>query len=377
MEILAAIPHYGFWFLLLLTVLVFVHEMGHFLVARWCGVRVEVFSIGFGPELLGFTDRHGTRWKFSAIPLGGYVRMFGQESNALEGQAAVAMTPEEEAVAFNRKNVGQRAAIVAAGPAANYLFAIVVLAGLFLIYGKTLQSTEIGEVVQGSVAGQAGLLPGDKIVTMNGDRLESFDVLAGQVRLHLDQPLTLGIDRAGKHLDFKLTPQIIEETDMFGNKQRVGRLGLRSSGNGAVERLGVVDAIGESVHEVYRMTTGMLTGIGQMLTGKRSADEVGGALRIAKMSGDMAQLGFASLVSLAVLLSVNLGMINLFPVPMLDGGHLVYYAAEALRGKPLGARAQEWGLRLGVALVLSLMVFATWNDLVYLKVFDYIKSLFT
>ncbi len=377
MEILAAIPHYGFWFLLLLTVLVFVHEMGHFLVARWCGVRVEVFSIGFGPELLGFTDRHGTRWKFSAIPLGGYVRMFGQESNALEGQAAIAMTPEEEAVAFNRKNVGQRAAIVAAGPAANYLFAIVVLAGLFLIYGKTLQSTEIGEVVQGSVAGQAGLLPGDKIVTMNGERLESFDVLAGQVRLHLDQPLTLGIDRAGKHLDFKLTPQIIEETDMFGNKQRVGRLGLRSSGNGAVERLGVVDSLGESVHEVYRMTTGMLTGIGQMLTGKRSADEVGGALRIAKMSGDMAELGFASLVSLAVLLSVNLGMINLFPVPMLDGGHLVYYAAEALRGKPLGARAQEWGLRLGVALVLSLMVFATWNDLVYLKVFDYIKSLFT
>jgi len=377
MEILAAIPHYGLWFLLLLTVLVFVHEMGHFLVARWCGVRVEVFSIGFGPELLGFTDRRGTRWKISAIPLGGYVRMFGQEGNVLEGESAPVMTPEEQSVAFNRKNVGQRAAIVAAGPAANYLFAIVVLAGLFLVYGKTLQSTEIGEVVQGSVAGQAGMLPGDRIVTLNGDPLESFDDLAMQVRLHLDQPLTLGIDRGGKHLDLALKPQIVEEEDIFGNKQRIGRLGIRSSGNGQVQRLGVGAALRESTHEIYGMTTGMLTGIGQMITGKRSADEVGGALRMAKMTGDMAQIGFASLVSLAVLLSVNLGLVNLFPVPMLDGGHLVYYAWEALRGRPLGARAQEWGLRVGVAFVLSLMVFATWNDLVYLKVFDYIKSLFT
>jgi len=377
MEILAAIPHYGLWFLLLLTVLVFVHEMGHFLVARWCGVRVEVFSIGFGPELLGFTDRRGTRWKISAIPLGGYVRMFGQEGNVLEGESATVMTPEEQSVAFNRKNVGQRAAIVAAGPAANYLFAIVVLAGLFLVYGKTLQSTEIGEVVQGSVAGQAGMLPGDRIVTLNGDPLESFDDLAMQVRLHLDQPLTLGIDRGGKHLDLALKPQIVEEEDIFGNKQRIGRLGIRSSGNGQVQRLGVGAALRESTHEIYGMTTGMLTGIGQMITGKRSADEVGGALRMAKMTGDMAQIGFASLVSLTVLLSVNLGLVNLFPVPMLDGGHLVYYAWEALRGRPLGARAQEWGLRVGVAFVLSLMVFATWNDLVYLKVFDYIKSLFT
>ncbi|MET1028376.1 MAG: RIP metalloprotease RseP [Dongiaceae bacterium] len=377
MEILAAIPHYGLWFLLLLTVLVFVHEMGHFLVARWCGVRVEVFSIGFGPELLGFNDRRGTRWKISAIPLGGYVRMFGQESNVLEGESATAMTPEEQSVAFNRKSVGQRAAIVAAGPAANYIFAIVVLAGLFLVYGKTLQSTEIGEVVQGSVAGQAGMLPGDRIVTLNGDPLESFDDLAMQVRLHLDQPLTLGIDRGGKHLDLALKPQIVEEEDVFGNKQRIGRLGIRSSGGGQVQRLGVGAALRESTHEIYGMTTGMLTGIGQMITGKRSADEVGGALRMAKMTGDMAQIGFASLVSLAVLLSVNLGLVNLFPVPMLDGGHLVYYAWEALRGRPLGARAQEWGLRVGVAFVLSLMVFATWNDLVYLKVFDYIKSLFT
>ncbi|MDY0883036.1 RIP metalloprotease RseP [Dongia soli] len=377
MEILAAIPHYGFWFLLLLTVLVFVHEMGHFLVARWCGVRVEVFSIGFGPELFGFTDRLGTRWKFSAIPLGGYVRMFGQESNALEGQAAAPMSEEDAAVAFNRKSVGQRAAIVAAGPLANYVFAIVVLTGLFLVYGKTLQSTEIGEVMPDSVASEAGLKAGDKIATLNGSPLEGFEDLAMQVRLHLDEPLQLGIDRAGQKLDFTLKPRIVEEEDTFGNKQRVGRLGIRSSGNGNVRKLGVGQSVVEATHQVYQMTTGMLTGIGQMITGKRSADEVGGALRIAKMSGDMAEIGFASLVSLAVLLSVNLGLINLFPIPMLDGGHLMFYAAEALRGRPLGARAHEWGLRLGVAFVLSLMVFATWNDLVYLKVVDYIKSLFT
>jgi regulator of sigma E protease len=303
--------------------------------------------------------------------------MFGQDGNALEGQAAAPLSEEDAAVAFNRKTVGQRAAIVAAGPLANYVFAIVVLAGLYLAYGKTLQSTEIGEVMPDSVASEAGLKAGDKIVTLNGSPLEGFEDLAMQVRLHLDDPLQLGIDRAGQKLDFTLKPRIVEEEDTFGNKQRVGRLGIRSSGNGKVRKLGIGESIVEATHQVYQMTTGMLTGIGQMITGQRSADEVGGALRIAKMSGDMAEIGFASLVSLAVLLSVNLGLINLFPIPMLDGGHLMFYAAEALRGRPLGARAHEWGLRLGVAFVLSLMVFATWNDLVYLKVVDYIKSLFT
>lgn len=377
MDFLADISHYGFWFVVVLTVLVFVHEMGHFAVARLCGVRVETFSIGFGPELLGFTDRRGTRWKLSWLPFGGYVKMFGQEDNIIEGEAAKALTDAERAVSFREKSVGRRAAIVVAGPAANYVFAIVVLAILYATLGRPYSPPVIHALVENSAAAEAGLLPGDRIVEINGTRIDHFEDIQDIMQLNLDQPLVMVVQRGEQRLPLQVKPRMVEEKDIFGDMQRVGRIGIQGDRPSELTKLGIGEAVTGSVQEVYRISAGILTGVKQMVTGMRSTEELGGVLRIAKMSGDVAQFGFISLVNLAVLLSINLGLINLFPVPLLDGGHLVFYAAEALRGKPLNVRAQEWGLKLGLALVLSLMLFATWNDLVYLKVFDYIRALFT
>ncbi len=377
MDFLAEISHYGFWFIVVLTVLVFVHEMGHFAVARLCGVRVEVFSIGFGPEMFGVTDRHGTRWKVSWLPLGGYVKMFGQEDNAIEGEAAKPMTAAERAVSFKEKSVGRRAAIVVAGPLANYVFAIIVLAVLYATIGRPFSAPVISELVEGSAAAEAGLLPGDRVVAINGARIEHFEDIQDIMQLNLDQPMALVVQRGDQQLTMDVHPKIVEEKDIFGDTLKVGRLGIRGGKPGDLTQLGVGESLVAAVQEAYRVSAGILTGVKQMVTGVRSTDELGGVLRIAKMSGDVAQFGFLSLVNLAVLLSINLGLINLFPVPLLDGGHLAFYAVEAVSGRPLNGRAQEWGLKIGLALVLSLMLFATWNDLVYLKVFDYIRALFT
>jgi regulator of sigma E protease len=377
MEILQQIPQYGFWFLVVLTVLVFIHELGHFLIARACGVRVEVFSIGFGPELFGWTDRTGTRWKFSWLPLGGYVRMFGQEDNVLEGESARPMTREERAVSFRHKNVGQRMAIVVAGPAANYIFAILVFAVLYAAAGKLSIPPVVGEVLANSPASEVGIVSGDKIVQVDGSSVDDFNDIIYSVQSNLGSLLTLEIDRAGKPVTVQLKPREIHDKDSQGKDVSFVGLGIRNTDQHTITRLSVVDSFVSANVDVYKATVGTLKGLWQMVAGERSSQEVGGALRIAKMSGDVAQLGLISFIAFAAALSVNLGLINLFPVPLLDGGHLAYYAIEAVRGRPLGDRAQEFGLKVGLALVLSLMLFATWNDLVYLKVVDFVKSLFT
>jgi regulator of sigma E protease len=378
MEFFSGVPHYAISFLLVLTVLVFFHELGHFWIARRNGVRVETFSIGFGTELFGFNDRHGTRWKFSLLPLGGYVKMFGEADTVFtpDGQER-RLTPEERAVSFVHKTVGQRAAIVVAGPVANFLLAIVLLAALFATYGKPFSSNEIGVVRQESAAQAAGIVPGDRIVEVNGQRIERFEDIAAIVRLGLDEPLDIVVDRQGQELRLSAQPVIVEEVDIFGNKQRVGRLGIESAGEGGVVHYDPLSAVWVAVEDTWRMTVGTLQAVWQIINGSRPAEELGGVLRIGKAAGDIAKISFASFVSFAALLSINLGLINLFPIPMLDGGHLAFYAAEAVRGRPLGARAQEWGFRVGLALVLSLMVFATWNDLVSLKVLAYLKNLVT
>lgn len=380
MEILNQIQHYGFWFLVVLTVLVFIHELGHFAVARWCGVRVEVFSIGFGPELFGWTDKTGTRWKFSWLPLGGYVRMFGQDENALEGEAARPMSDAERAVSFKNKTVGQRMAIVFAGPAANYLFAFSIFTALYAVAGKPVIPPVVGKVFAESPAALAGILPGDTITRVNGTEIESFYDIQYVVQSNLGEALTIDISRNGQPVSVEVTPGTVRSKDPETGKE-TSFVGL---GFGLGEDVKSVDkplSVGESAvvagSDIYRATIGTLKGLWQMVTGLRSSEEIGGVLRIAKMSGDVAQVGFVSLIAFSAALSINLGLINLFPVPMLDGGHLVYYVVEAVRGKPLGERAQEFGLKVGLALVLSLMLFATWNDLVYLKVVDFVKSLFT
>ncbi|WP_374383857.1 RIP metalloprotease RseP [Dongia sp.] len=378
MDIAADFSRNVFVFLLLLTPLVFVHELGHFLVARWCGVRVEVFSIGFGRELFGFTDKHGTRWKFSLLPLGGYVRMFGQAPNELEGgELPVEMSEADRKVSFMNKSVGRRAAIVAAGPIANFIFAILVLTVLFWGFGKQFISPVIDEISPGSAAQEAGLLPGDKIIALNSRQIATFEEVADYIHLNLDQPLQVTVERNGAQQTVMATPKIIVQKDILGRDAQVARLGVISKSGGPMIQLGLTDAAKAAVDYCYTKTTEMLQGLWQMIWGVRPASEIGGVLRIATLSGAVAEIGFYQLTIWAVMLSLNLGLINLFPVPMLDGGHLAYYAVEAARGRPLSEGAQEWGLKIGLAMVLSLMIFATWNDLVYLKVVDFFHGLFT
>jgi regulator of sigma E protease len=369
MSFLSGFPHYAVSFLLVLTVLVFFHELGHFWVARRNGVRVETFSIGFGQELFGFNDRHGTRWKFSLLPLGGYVKMFGEGDSALtaDGKERI-LTPEERAVSFSHKSVGQRAAIVVAGPVANFLLAIVLLAGLFIAYGEPSSESVVGEVVPDRPAAAAGVMVGDRITQINGQAVTSFDDVTTIVMGAQDGPMKIVVERDGQSLEITALPAARASEDA-----KKGRLGIRN----AMVATNPLTAVWKAVQETWRMTGAILTAVGEIISGERSAKELGGVLSIAKLSGDIASIGISQLINFAALLSINLGLLNLFPIPMLDGGHLAFYAVEAVRGRPLGARAQEWGFRVGLALVLTLMLFATWNDLVNLKVLAYLKNLVT
>ena len=379
MEFLIDLPRYALSFVAILTVLVFVHELGHFWIARRCGVRVEVFSIGFGPELFGRTDRAGTRWKFSALPLGGYVKMFGHPATVTEADGGERpMTAEERRVAFLCKSLAQRTAIVLGGPLANFLFAVVVLAGLFSLYGQQFSSNEVGSVLEGSHAEAGRKEAGVRLLSLNGQPIERFEEIAAIVQLGLDEPLDIMVERDGRPLALVASPQIIVQTDNFGNIHRIGRLGIGSTGGGEVVQYDPLSAVWAATVETYRLTAATLKAVGQMVVGTRPAEELGGILRIAKMSGDVTQTGLVAAISFAALLSINLGLINLFPIPMLDGGHLAFYAIEAVRGRPLGERAMDWGFRIGFVLVIALFVFATRNDLMLIPgVVDFIKRLIT
>jgi regulator of sigma E protease len=362
-------------FLLILTVLVFVHEMGHFLVARWHGVRVEVFSIGFGREIFGFTDRAKTRWKFSMIPLGGYVKFFGDANAASQpGDDVAQLSEEERKVAFPCQGLAARSWIVAAGPLANFLLAIVLFAALFATVGQPFTPAVIGDIVEGSAAAEAGLQPEDRIVAIDGDAIERFEDVQRIVRPSPNQELSIEVLRDGERIALVAVPKASTQTDNFGNTQTIGLLGVTRTGVEYV-RHGPGVALWRATLETWEVTTDTLDAVGQIIVGARSTDELGGPIRIAQMSGTVAQIGFATVIWFMAVLSVNLGLINLFPIPMLDGGHLLFYGIEAARGRPLGERAQEYGFRIGLALVFSLMIFVTFNDLANLQVFDFFKRL--
>lgn len=353
-----------FGFLVVLTVLVFVHELGHYLIARRNGVRIEVFSIGFGPEIVGWNDRAGTRWKVSALPLGGYVKMFGDSdgSSVMPASNATEMTEAERAVSFFCKPLGQRAAIVAGGPLANFVFAIVVMSALFATYGQPYMPPDIGNILPGSAAEAAGMHVGDVVTSIDGNPIARFDDIKRLVELGPGKPMTIVVLRSGQEVTLNVTPNAVDE----GDGRRIGQLGVRGGSAVKYIRRDPASAVLHAFSETWNLSASTLGAMWQMITHKRSADELGGPLRIAQLSGQVAQIGVGALLSFMAMLSINLGLINLFPVPVLDGGHLLFYAAEAIRGKPLGQKAHEYGFRIGLALVLTLMVFATWNDLVHL-----------
>ena len=470
---------YGGAFIVVLSILVFVHEWGHYIVAVKNGVKIDSFSIGFGKELFGYTDQRGTRWKFSLIPLGGYVKMFGdvdpasashsEEVKDEDSEEMRPLTEEEKKVAFFNKSVGARAAIVFAGPAINFLFAIVLMAGLFIFVGEPVTPAVAGAVIADSPAYQAKFQPHDVILSIDGVKIRRFEDIRREVMIALDTPLTFTVQRDGKELQIVTTPEKHEEEDRFGFKHSYGLLGIISQGNaintdkiaeidgvqyddpekvrqvlsarmGQVMRITLADSapaptdaenadetkdddtastvdektpsedendtfiirplvdankamndpnsddfgllyIGdgetqtllkhtvvsgvlEAFHETYMISASTLEAIGQMFTGTRSATELGGLIRIGAIAGDMAKSGLIALISFTALLSINLGLINLFPIPMLDGGHLVFYGIEAVRGAPLSEQVQEYAFRAGLAVLVALMLFANLNDIV-------------
>ncbi len=444
---------YGGAFLVVLSILVFIHEWGHYIVARLCGIRIETFSIGFGKELFGLTDSHGTHWKFSLVPLGGYVKMFGdmdpasaQQASEIEDEAGNVrpFTEEEKKEAFFAQPVLKRAAVVFAGPAINFIFAIIVLAFLYALIGKPITPPVVSAVEIGSAADRAGLMPHDRFISANGKETARFEDIKREVMLALDTPVTFEIERNNQIIKLTATPDRKEHEDHFGFMHETGYLGVMGATSGLdinaivsvdsidtkdnpekvrtlikerfgksvtialsrggdvvdkimvaptkeqnaawyeaesqemnilvmakkpgddVLKFGPVMALNEAVKETGRTVLDTLKALGQMFTGTRSAGELGGIIRIGALAGDMAEQGIISLITFTALLSINLGLINLFPIPLLDGGHLVFYTLEALKGGPISEQVQEYAFRFGLVILVAVMVFANLNDLVQL-----------
>jgi regulator of sigma E protease len=358
-------------FLFVLTIVVFFHELGHFMMARLCGIKVLVFSIGFGPEIAGFNDRYGTRWKISAVPLGGYVKFFGDDNAASvpDQAAASAMTDVERKDSFMFQPVGSRAAVVAAGPIANFVLAVAIFAAIFMTVGKQTTSARVDTVQPASAAEAAGFKPGDLVTAINGEKIESFSDMQRVVSISAGETLAIDVDRGGAPVTLKATPQLKELKDNFGNVHRLGVLGISRSmspGDIKTEKAGPLRAIVMGAQETWFVVDRTLAYIGGVFVGREAADQLGGPIRIAQVSGQVATAGFAALIHLTAVLSVSIGLLNLFPIPLLDGGHLLFYAIETIRGRPLSERAQEVGFRIGLAVVVMLMIFATFNDILRL-----------
>lgn len=350
-------------FVLTIGVLVFIHELGHYLVGRWCGVKANSFSIGFGKEIVGWTDSRGTRWKLAALPLGGYVQFAGDMDASSKADSNWQNLPEAERMqTFPAKALWQRALIVAAGPLTNFLFAIIVLAGFAMAYGEAVTPPVVAGVAPQSAAEKMGLQAGDRIVSVAGTGVGNFEQMATEVSIHPGQPIVLGIVREGQARTVSGTLGTRVEIDRFGNEYAFGILGLPwprpEIRDVSIWRAPIVGA-----EQTVRIVRLIVTTLGQIVTGRRSVRELGGPLKIAQVSGEQLHSGLRSFVAFLALISINLGFINLLPVPMLDGGHLLLYAIEAVRGRPADPKVVEWAFRTGLALVMALMVFVTFNDL--------------
>ncbi|MCP4380443.1 MAG: RIP metalloprotease RseP [Hyphomicrobiales bacterium] len=354
--------------LFILTVIVFIHELGHFLAARWCGVGVKVFSIGFGPELAGFNDRHGTRWRFAAIPLGGYVKFLGDENEASQAdrEALARMSEDERGRSFAGKSVGARAFIVAAGPLANFILAIAIFAAVFAINGRQVTVPRVDSVVAGSPADRAGFQPGDVILAIDGTTVGNFSEVVRIVGFSSGDSLEVGVRRDEVEMTLVATPERREETDAFGNTSRRWILGIQHTATNqdiTTERYSIPTAVVMAAGETWFIAKQTLSYLVGVIVGRESADQLGGPVRVAEVSAQLSTLGILPLINLTAFLSVSIGLINLFPVPILDGGHLMFFAFEAVRGRPLSERAQDIGFRIGFVAVVMLMIFTTWNDI--------------
>ncbi len=354
-------------FVVVLGVLVFFHELGHYLAARWRGVYVEVFSVGFGKSIATWYDRHGTQWRISWLPLGGYVKMHGQERpEEVSDEVRASWKPGQT---FHEKSVLSRAIIVAAGPVANFILAMVLFAALFAVVGRPVTSPVVGEVLPEGAAARAGLLTKDRIESIAGQPIRSFEDIQRIITARPEETLTVTVSRDGVRKDITV---LTDAREVKGRK--VGMLGIRG-GSVDYQPLSIPEALVGGVEQTWTITVETVRGLGQMISGQRGTEELGGPLRIAQLSGQVAELGMSNLVSFIAILSVNLGLINLFPIPILDGGHLLFYLFEAAFGRPLPRRAQEYGFRAGIALLAGLFIFATWNDLTHIGLFRWVAGL--
>lgn len=362
-------------FLLVLGPLVFVHEYGHYIVGRWCGVKADTFSIGFGRKILGWTDKRGTEWKIGWLPLGGYVQFAGDRDAVSQPDANWKHLPvDEKSHTFPAQPVWKRTLIVLAGPVTNFLFAIAIFAAFNMVYGIPKTPPVIGDVQAQSAAQEAGLRVGDRIVSIDGRTMDIFNDVQSAVAFNLGKPASLEIDRGGQRLDITLRPRVVSESDQFGNKSERAIIGIRS-GPPVYTTVGPLAAVQSSAAQTWDIVR--LTGniMGQFLTGQRSIKDMGGPVKIAKQSGEMAALGIGTLIFFVAFISINLGFINLLPLPMLDGGHLLFYAYEAIRRRPAPPQAQEWAFRFGFMAIVTLMLVVTFNDLGSIGVWDRIARL--
>ncbi|MDO9439894.1 MAG: RIP metalloprotease RseP [Beijerinckiaceae bacterium] len=358
-------------FVAVLSIVVFFHEMGHFLVGRWCGVKVDAFSLGFGPEIFHFHDKHGTRWRLAALPLGGYVKFHGDANAASMSSAEqiASMPAEERAVSFFAQKVWKRAAIVAAGPIANFILAIVIFASIFYGYGREVLIPRIESVRAGEAGEQAGFQGGDVVVSIDNEPISNWNEMQRVVQRSGGVPLTFVVRRGSQEITLQATPRQRDIDTPFG-KHRVGLLGVTASADAAdwrTEHYSLGRSVSIAAYETWFIVERTASYVVGVFTGKETTDQISGPIRIAEISGEVAKVGVVALLNLAAILSVSVGLINLFPIPLLDGGHLLYYLVETLRGRPMSERAQELGFRVGIALVGALMLFATFNDVLHLS----------
>jgi regulator of sigma E protease len=362
-------------FVAVIGVLVFVHEFGHYYTARLLGVRSEAFSIGFGREIAGWTDRSGTRWKLGWLPLGGYVKFAGDLNAASQPDATIEDTPlHQREGLFHFAPLWKKSLITFAGPAVNFLLAILIFAVFFVVYGRIETPSVIAAVQPGSAAAAAGIVAGDRIVAIDGRRIATFEDILKRVTLNTGEPMAVGVARDGVVRTLDVRPKVVFETDRFGNRYQSGRLGLQS-GRPDYRPVSVFAAIPAAVSQTAYITSASLQGLWQVISGRRSVKELGGPIKMAQLSGQQATMGIATLIAFVATISINLGFMNLLPVPMLDGGHLFLYALEAIRRKPLGQRVQELAFMSGFAALISLMVLLTFNDLGSVGVWKHLTGL--